>query len=126
MVFLTVNAAVHTVMYFYYFLMEMGRKPSFALLLTICQIVQMVVGIAVISTVIFMVYVEDRNCQCENREAMMISAVVMYSTYLYLFCEVFPTFFSNLVNTIKSSLLGDISEGKTRNKMWNKADLFRK
>lgn len=59
------NAAVHTMMYVYYFLTSLGYKPKWAFRLTILQIVQMFAGM--ILTVIWLVVaiVFPGVCNCE-------------------------------------------------------------
>merc|ERR1711916_336173 len=44
-VFVIINATIHTFMYYYYAMMAVGVRPSWAFFLTMGQIFQMVLGI---------------------------------------------------------------------------------
>jgi hypothetical protein len=82
------NYAVHSVMYGYYFLMAIRHKPNWfkPFVITLAQISQMVVGIAV-TAVSFYCYKQDPDCyvRIEN----IGSALIMYGSYLLLFVEFF-------------------------------------
>ncbi|KAL9658643.1 hypothetical protein ABK040_006179 [Willaertia magna] len=91
--FIIMNSAIHTVMYFYYMLKEMGYNPSWSIVLTIGQISQMFFGI-LFNVMYYLMWKENREtgkkqCCCEFPEVMMWSCVVMYGTYLYLFVRFF-------------------------------------
>jgi hypothetical protein len=90
-VFAVVNATVHTVMYFYYFQMELGMKPGYALFVTIIQIVQMFMGIGMVSLWSYMVFVEGRPCSGSHQNAatMALACAIMYGSYLFLFLKFF-------------------------------------
>ena len=84
--FCAMNYGVHSIMYFYYFLMAIKIKPPWAMLITTLQISQMIVG--VILTVLGFVYVgSSPNCwiSTENNRA----AFCMYGSYLALFLQFF-------------------------------------
>lgn len=88
--FLSVNAFVHTVMYFYYFLKELNFDPSIvALPITIIQISQMVAGIYFVYVWAYMKYSVQLDCTCHKPVEILASAVVMYGSYLYLFLKYF-------------------------------------
>merc|ERR1712039_31975 len=89
--FVVVNAFVHTFMYFYYFLAELNmRPPEFvALFITIIQISQMFIGIVVVGITGYLWYETGVPCLSDEPELMLGSAVVMYASYLFLFCQFF-------------------------------------
>jgi hypothetical protein len=86
--FVVMNYSVHAVMYFYYFLMAIRRKPKWLnpMVVTVSQISQMVVGVAV-TLAAFYYYRTDATCNvtAENNTA----AFVMYGSYLFLFLQFF-------------------------------------
>lgn len=86
----TVNAFVHTFMYFYYFLCAIGlRPPNFvALFITTIQILQMFFGIYVNVTWTYL-WFNGEGCYCKNPPVMIISGLIMYGSYLILFLQFF-------------------------------------
>lgn len=88
MAFGIVNASVHTIMYFYYFLTELGYRPSWAIVITVIQISQMVLGIA-LNTIWAVAYFNGKNCECTNPPIVLTATAVMYGSYLYLFVQFF-------------------------------------
>lgn len=87
-VFTIINACIHSVMYTYYALTEMGYRPNWNKVLTLAQISQMVIGI-VVNVVWAIIYFTHGNCHCENPTAMLLMVSVMYGTYLVLFVQFF-------------------------------------
>jgi len=89
--FVVMNAFVHTLMYFYYFLSQIGlRPPEFvALIITIIQISQMFFGIAIISGTAYIWYSTGTPCLSDEPEIILISGILMYGTYLFLFVQFF-------------------------------------
>eukprot|EP01094_Clydonella_sp_ATCC50884_P017168 TRINITY_DN2936_c2_g1_i1.p1 TRINITY_DN2936_c2_g1~~TRINITY_DN2936_c2_g1_i1.p1 ORF type:complete len:348 (-),score=93.72 TRINITY_DN2936_c2_g1_i1:167-1108(-) len=89
-VFILVNAFVHTLMYFYYFVTALKiRVPnSIALAITTIQILQMFVGIGVNGYWIYL-FLNGFQCACEAPLTIITSACLMYGTYLYLFVDFF-------------------------------------
>jgi len=83
-----VNGTVHTIMYFYYFLTELGFRPKGAVVITTIQITQMVIGI-IINAFWAHRFFNEGNCQCKSPLLMMSAALVMYASYLYLFLQFF-------------------------------------
>lgn len=83
------NAFIHSFMYTYYFLMSIKIKPSWAIFLTIGQIIQMIIGISVISWFFVKVYSRGESCYCEQPEYLAVSCIVMYGSYLFLFVRFF-------------------------------------
>ncbi|KAL0491034.1 elongation of very long chain fatty acids protein [Acrasis kona] len=88
-IFMVVNATVHTFMYWYYFRMECGHKPSWAFALTIGQISQMFVGIFVNGSWMFMRWYEGRNCPCTAPGIITAACAIMYASYAFLFLQFF-------------------------------------
>jgi len=78
--FATMNALIHSIMYFYFFLTGMGYRPKWNLLLTLGQIAQMVVG--VIITVNDLV-----NTGCASSTSYW--GGIMYFSYFLLFTQFF-------------------------------------
>jgi elongation of very long chain fatty acids protein 6 len=81
------NAAIHVVMYFYYFLRELGFSPSWNKFLTFAQTLQMFIGLAVNIVWAIYVYATDIPCDCQNNQVMMWMSVIIYASYLYLFAQ---------------------------------------
>lgn len=82
------NATVHSIMYFYYFLMAVKMKPKWfnAIWLTVGQIVQMVVG-TTMSVLSMYFYMTDEDCTL--KKGSLIASFFLYGSYLYLFCAFF-------------------------------------
>lgn len=88
--FITMNYAVHSVMYFYYFLQTMKLVPKWfpTWLITVFQISQMFVGIFITGCAIYFFYFGGREFPprtCHNQESNMVAASIMYSSYAALF-----------------------------------------
>jgi len=88
MFFGPINACVHSIMYFYYFLMAIKKKPKWfnAIWLTVGQIVQMVVG-TTMSVLSMYFYMTDESCSL--KKGSLISSIFLYGSYLYLFSSFF-------------------------------------
>ncbi|CAB9509525.1 of very long chain fatty acids protein 6 [Seminavis robusta] len=86
-IFCVVNYGVHTVMYFYYFLMAVRCKPKWMnpKIITVAQILQMVVGVGV--CVGSYKYAGKNGCFADPLNIR--GTLFMYASYLYLFCEFF-------------------------------------
>jgi len=82
------NACVHSVMYFYYFLMAVNMKPKWfnAIWITVFQLAQMVVGVFVSLTSLYF-YQTDSTCFVTSN--LLWAAFVIYGSYLYLFAAFF-------------------------------------
>jgi len=88
--FMLMNALVHTIMYYYYFLASIGHKPSWAMVLTILQILQMIFGILL--NLYFTIYCcldPSESCSKTRPNLLLWACAFMYGSYLYLFCEFF-------------------------------------
>jgi len=92
--FVSMNYAVHFIMYGYYYLMAMRLKPRWfnAMYITVAQISQMVVGVAV-TLLAFYYYEEDGPGAAQNpcwvKKENNLAAFVMYGSYLFLFASFF-------------------------------------
>lgn len=82
--FMTLNALIHSFMYLYYFLMSIGYKPSWAKLLTIGQITQMILG-TMINVYWVYLYFNGVYCSCARPDLMLTTCGIMYGSYLWLF-----------------------------------------
>lgn len=87
-VFVAMNYTVHAVMYGYYYLMAMKMKPSWMppQAITVMQISQMVVGVAVATNYVMTL---RSGGACHVHVPLLYSCAVMYSSYLYLFASFF-------------------------------------
>jgi len=92
--FAVMNYGVHAIMYGYYFLMAIKRKPKWmnAKFITVAQISQMVVGV----TVTLLCFRYHRISASLGRHCWVGSdnnaaACVMYGSYLFLFLKFFMT-----------------------------------
>jgi len=79
-----VNAFVHSIMYYYYFLTSTGRRPSWGKLVTIIQLTQMVVGIS-ISVIWVVYYLTEEDCPMLHAHAYMSTSLALYASYFILF-----------------------------------------
>lgn len=86
--FVVMNYSVHASMYGYYFMMAMKLRPKWfnPIIITIFQISQMIVGIAV-TLAGFYFFKTDQNCGIEKENNT--AAFVMYGSYLFLFLQFF-------------------------------------
>jgi elongation of very long chain fatty acids protein 6 len=80
------NYSVHAIMYFYYFLTAVGYRPRWARLVTIFQLSQMVVGVAVCA---FNVYYLKNGDACSVNPENLKWGIIMYSSYFALFLKFF-------------------------------------
>lgn len=88
LIFSTVNFGVHGVMYTYYYLMAIKRKPSWInpKIITITQIIQMIAGVVVTFSSLFFILTEEN---CAANRTNIIGTLVMYASYLVLFLNFF-------------------------------------
>lgn len=86
--FVVMNYSVHASMYGYYFLMAVKMRPKWfnPIIITIFQISQMIVGVAV-TLAGFYYYKTDPTCKIERENNT--AAFVMYGSYLFLFLQFF-------------------------------------
>jgi len=88
--FVTMNYAVHASMYGYYFLMAIKMKPKWLkpMFITVSQISQMAVGVAVAVTAYYY-HNEDVVGDCHIHASNNYAAFIMYGSYLFLFSQFF-------------------------------------
>jgi len=88
--FMTMNYAVHSVMYSYYFLMAMGiRLPKFiSMLITSSQIAQMIAACTVTAYVYYGRLKQGLPCGSDGLSNVYMAAV-LYFMYLVLFVQLF-------------------------------------
>jgi len=87
-IFIFVNAVIHTFMYWYYFQTGRGVRVSWAKALTVGQILQMFLGIAANGYWMYNWH-HGNDCGCDKPEIIMWACIVMYGSYLLLFCWFF-------------------------------------
>ena len=90
--FVTMNYAVHSSMYGYYFLVVMKCKPKWVdpMFITVSQILQMLVGVAVTLTGYYFYVQEQKNGgNCHLSKDNNKTAFLMYGSYLFLFMRFF-------------------------------------
>ena len=91
-VFVVMNYAVHSIMYFYYFLMAVKCKPKWfnSIWITVSQISQMVVGVTVTcANVAIISSMAKAGKECNAKRENNVAAMIMYGSYLFLFLEFF-------------------------------------
>jgi len=79
--FAAMNCVVHSFMYFYYFLTSLGYHPSWNVILTLGQIIQMVMGT-------FITVYDAFFSHCSN-EVDTWGGLIMYFSYFLLFTHLF-------------------------------------
>lgn len=84
-IFALVNALIHSFLYYYYAMAELGYKIWWAPYLTIAQTAQMILGIYVNIYYYYQWKVLGYNCAGYQPGAMIISSAVMYAIYFYMF-----------------------------------------
>jgi len=85
--FVSMNYSVHAIMYFYYFLSSVCSKPPrWALLVTVLQLLQMAVGIAVTLSHLYRLH-HGSVANCDGHVPNLALAAVMYASYFCLFGE---------------------------------------
>jgi len=86
MIFSPMNYFVHSIMYFYYFLMAVGHRPKWAKFVTYIQILQMVIGLFTVGSH-FLFWTRVKNCDGSGKDFFW--ALVIYGSYLTLFVKFF-------------------------------------
>jgi len=88
--FCSLNAFVHSFMYYYYYRAACGKTPSWGILLTLLQIVQMVIG-TVINIFWMKSWFEGTGCSNKfvSSELAIATTFLIYVSYLILFCQFF-------------------------------------
>lgn len=87
--FVTMNYSVHSFMYLYYTLKAQNVKISrwISMSLTTMQIVQMVLGIACCTRVLWSNLISRTYCECDSYVAF--AGLLLYSTFFYMFTSFF-------------------------------------
>merc|ERR1719223_1257804 len=98
--FIAMNYSVHAIMYGYYYLMAIKMKPKWmnAKFITMAQLSQMVVGVAVTLSA-FYFNITEKNCPYIQKENIM-SGFVMYGSYLFLFAQFFVGKYIKIKTTV--------------------------
>ena len=92
LIFCVMNYAVHGIMYFYYFLMAVKRRPKWLnpMWITYAQIAQMFVGVSVTAMSIYFKSVDSVDGSCVGiSQQNNLAALIMYGSYLFLFVQFF-------------------------------------
>lgn len=82
--FMSMNYSVHSIMYFYYYLSAIGRRVSWAHLVTTMQISQMFMGMLICAKVELARW---RSLPCGITPGCHFLASGIYLSYFYLFCH---------------------------------------
>lgn len=87
--FIVMNYCVHSIMYSYYALRSMGYYPpkAFAMLITTCQLAQMIIGCIV--NVWAAQYLQEGKQECQVSWFNIKLSIVMYFSYFVLFARFF-------------------------------------
>lgn len=83
--FMIMNSAIHTVMYLYYGLKELGYSPNWNFILTQIQTLQMLIGVLI--TLGWTVIYYTQYVHCPSNDVMMFMSMFIYGSYLYLFAQ---------------------------------------
>eukprot|EP01128_Nolandella_sp_AFSM9_P007260 TRINITY_DN3926_c0_g1_i1.p1 TRINITY_DN3926_c0_g1~~TRINITY_DN3926_c0_g1_i1.p1 ORF type:complete len:273 (+),score=40.39 TRINITY_DN3926_c0_g1_i1:32-850(+) len=81
----TMNAFIHTVMYYYYWQSSMGNRLSWGSLVTKLQLSQMFFGIALVVSWGYYDRVLDMNCYATTHDGPLLTSFIMYGSYFILF-----------------------------------------
>jgi elongation of very long chain fatty acids protein 6 len=90
--FVVMNYAVHSSMYFYYFLVATKSKPNWLnpMFITACQILQMIGGVSITLTGLYFQKTAHKDGYiCRINSENNTAAMVMYGSYLFLFSQFF-------------------------------------
>eukprot|EP01095_Lingulamoeba_sp_RSL-Kostka_P016821 TRINITY_DN839_c4_g1_i1.p1 TRINITY_DN839_c4_g1~~TRINITY_DN839_c4_g1_i1.p1 ORF type:complete len:304 (-),score=36.70 TRINITY_DN839_c4_g1_i1:87-998(-) len=87
-IFGSMNAVVHSIMYFYYFLTSIGISLPISQFITIIQLTQMVIGV-VVGTIWTYYYYIGHLCDCSAPTFYIIITYLLYGSYFYLFSQFF-------------------------------------
>jgi len=90
-IFLALNASVHTLMYGYYFLMTMKLKPSWLKpkVITVVQLVQMAIGFCATAASSYYANTQTEEKPCNIRDGSLVPCYAMYISYFGLFLHFF-------------------------------------
>lgn len=87
--FIVMNYCVHSIMYSYYALRSMGYSPpkAFAMVITTCQLAQMVIGCWV--NILAAQYLQEGKQECHISWFNIKLSIAMYFSYFVLFARFF-------------------------------------
>lgn len=85
--FSALNFSVHAVMYLYYFLAAVAKPPKWGRAVTVLQLSQMVIGIAVTLRHLHLMY--GGLAHCDGYIPNLTGALMMYASYFLLFAKFF-------------------------------------
>merc|ERR1711998_412525 len=87
--FVAMNYSVHAIMYGYYYLMAVGMKPKWLppSLITLAQISQMIVGVAVQLYGMATYFSGDASAACPLNGTNLFWGGLMYGSYFALFTQ---------------------------------------
>lgn len=90
-IFLSMNASVHTIMYGYYFLMTIKIRPSWLKpkLITVVQLAQMLIGFLVTIASTYYTRTQTEDDPCDVVIGSLAPCYVMYGSYFALFLRFF-------------------------------------
>uniref|UniRef100_A0A023FB42 Elongation of very long chain fatty acids protein n=1 Tax=Triatoma infestans TaxID=30076 RepID=A0A023FB42_TRIIF len=113
--FIVMNYCVHSIMYTYYALKCMGYNPSrkFAMLITTCQLCQMIIGCAI--NVWAAQYLQEHQ-PCHVSTTNIKLSIAMYFSYFVLFARFFYKSYVNRGTSKHSQSDNSIPGGYTSNK----------
>lgn len=89
--FVVMNYAVHAVMYGYYFLTAVKRRPAWfhPMVVTCLQLGQMFAGMGVTVLAYYYYVTPAEGTRCHVRQENNVAAFLMYGSYFYLFARFF-------------------------------------
>jgi hypothetical protein len=112
--FVVMNYIVHAIMYFYYFLAAVCEKPpKWALLVTILQLAQMAVGIAITLSHVY-ILMNGTMPNCDGHIPNLTAALGMYASYFILFAQFLANRYCRRTN-------GHSHNGETKKKLSGKS-----
>ena len=106
--FIVMNYCVHSLMYSYYALRSMGYSPprSFAMVITMCQLTQMIIGCAIN---IWARQIIHSGQECHISPTNIKLSLTMYFSYFVLFARFFQKVYFGNGKKSKSTTSGGIS-----------------
>eukprot|EP00698_Gefionella_okellyi_P006514 TRINITY_DN15850_c0_g1_i1.p1 TRINITY_DN15850_c0_g1~~TRINITY_DN15850_c0_g1_i1.p1 ORF type:complete len:340 (-),score=58.55 TRINITY_DN15850_c0_g1_i1:126-1088(-) len=104
----TVNAGIHTVMYWYYFLAACGQRPTWGKAVTIAQLTQMGIGLVFSASWGYWRY-HGEACPLNKGDAnaVFIMCLIIYGSYFILFLRFFMKRHGAVVHQAKPASSGD-------------------
>jgi elongation of very long chain fatty acids protein 6 len=109
------NYCVHSIMYSYYALRSMGYRPwkNIAMLITSCQLTQMIVGCAV--NIWAAQYLQEGKQECHVSWFNIKLSLAMYFSYFVLFARFFYKAYVNPSGGKRKAQMSDIPGKYTSN-----------